>query len=137
MEMSPVLLKDALSRLKRAQGQLGAVIVGDTPAEFAAFVEHLRVLERALGDGRTRIMPGEEKWRAAGRKSLVAARDVQAGERLTLKEIEIKRPALGIEPASLSRVIGCQAKRAIPKNTPIQWEMISRSCEPPPLTLTG
>ncbi|MEV4704557.1 metal-sensitive transcriptional regulator [Actinoplanes sp. NPDC049316] len=26
MEMSPVLLKDALTRLKRAQGQLGAVI---------------------------------------------------------------------------------------------------------------
>ncbi|WP_328463408.1 metal-sensitive transcriptional regulator [Actinoplanes sp. NBC_00393] len=26
MEMSPVLLRDALTRLKRAQGQLGAVI---------------------------------------------------------------------------------------------------------------
>ncbi|MEU8184855.1 metal-sensitive transcriptional regulator [Micromonospora sp. NPDC049044] len=26
MEMSPIMLKDALTRLKRAQGQLGAVI---------------------------------------------------------------------------------------------------------------
>jgi len=68
------------------------------PDELTVMVNAIRNIEQALGDGVKGPQSSEIKNKAISRKSLVAARPIRAGERLTKDNIEIKRPGLGISP---------------------------------------
>jgi len=92
------------------------------PAEFAALVSAIRSVESALGDGEKRPMPSEMDTRRAARKSLVAARAIRAGERLTAELIRVKRPGTGIPPAEMERALGRAVKRALAADQVIGWE---------------
>ena len=94
------------------------------PEEMAAMVRDIRAVPRMLGQAVKRVQPGEEKWRAAARKSLVAARHVRAGERITEAMIAIKRPADGLPPRHLPDVVGRTAVVDIPVDTALSWSMI-------------
>jgi len=94
------------------------------PAGFAALVRGVRLVESALGDGRKRPMPSEADTAAAARRSLVAARDVPAGARLTDEALAVLRPGTGLSPALRARVVGRVAKVHIPAGTPLTWEMV-------------
>lgn len=83
------------------------------PAEFAAMVRQIRAVSSALGDGIKRPAPCEEKNLAAARRSLVAARDLPAGRGLSRSDLAAKRPATGISPADIDRVLGKTLKRAL------------------------
>ena len=89
--------------------------------ELAELVRGIREVEAALGDGDKRPMPSELDTRRVARKSLVAARPVAAGQRLTPELIAVKRPGTGIPPADLPRVLGRRAKRALTPDEAIQW----------------
>jgi sialic acid synthase SpsE len=56
------------------------------------------------------------------RKSLVAARAIRAGERLTAELVSVKRPGTGIPPADLERALGRPVKRALAADQVIGWE---------------
>jgi sialic acid synthase SpsE len=58
-----------------------------------------------LGAGK-RLQPIEEDVRRVSRQSLVAARDLRAGERLEPAMLTVKRPGTGIEPWRGAEVIG-------------------------------
>jgi sialic acid synthase SpsE len=58
------------------------------------------------------------------RKSLVAARDIRQGEKLTLESIAIKRPGTGLPPAMRDEVIGRKARTEISEGTPITIEVL-------------
>ncbi|HET7875267.1 MAG TPA: N-acetylneuraminate synthase [Methylomirabilota bacterium] len=92
------------------------------PVEFAALVRAIRSVESALGDGDKRPMPSELDTRRVARKSLVAARAVRVGERLTAEAVAIKRPGTGIPPADLERALGRVVKRALAPDQVIGWE---------------
>ena len=92
------------------------------PAEFAALVRAIRSVESALGDGEKRPMPSEMDTRRVARKSLVAARAIRAGERLTAELIRVKRPGTGIQPAELERALGRAVKRALAADQVIGWD---------------
>jgi N,N'-diacetyllegionaminate synthase len=94
------------------------------PAAFTALVRRVRATQAALGDGVKRILPTEEKWRQAGRKSLVAARDIAAGAVLTADNIAIRRPGSGIPPHLLEVIIGRQARQAISTGTLLTWDLL-------------
>ncbi len=94
------------------------------PEQFANLVRKVRLVPQAMGDGVKTILPTEKKWRAAGRKSIFVVRDVAAGEALTMENLAIRRPADGIHPHELEKVLGRKAVRAIPKETLLQWDMI-------------
>jgi len=86
-------------------------LVASDPAGFAEYVRDIRAVPEMLGSGTKRIMPGEMKWRDAGRKSIVTAVGVQAGDRLTAAHLTLKRPATGLHPHLLEQVIGAVARR--------------------------
>lgn len=94
------------------------------PAAFRRLVEKVRLVPRALGDGVKRILPTEEKWREAARKSLFAARDIAAGAVIVADDLEIRRPSDGLHPHLLPLVVGRTARAAIPAGTLIRWDLI-------------
>lgn len=81
------------------------------PAELKQLVEAIRRAETALGDGRKHAAEAERPNIAIARKSIVAARPIKAGERLTEENITVKRPGNGISPMLWDNVIGTRAVR--------------------------
>jgi len=81
------------------------------PDEFAAMVHSIRNIEQVMGDGIKRPSPSEAKNMPIARKSLVAAKQIRAGEQFTAENITAKRPGTGITPMRWDEVIGRVAAR--------------------------
>jgi N-acetylneuraminate synthase len=90
------------------------------PDELAALVRAIREVEAALGDGVKRPTPGEAANAAVARKSIVAARDIRAGEALTADALTVKRPGTGLSPMLWDDVMGTAAVRDFRKDEPIE-----------------
>ena len=91
------------------------------PGEMAALVRGIRTVESALGDGDKRPTPSELDTRRVARKSLVAARALRAGERLTADAVAVKRPGTGIPPADLDRAVGRRLRRDVAADEVLEW----------------
>jgi N,N'-diacetyllegionaminate synthase len=81
------------------------------PGELKAMVAGIRNIERALGDGIKRPSPSELKNKPIARKSLVAVRDIKAGELFSPDNLTAKRPGTGVSPMKWDEVIGRAAAR--------------------------
>lgn len=81
------------------------------PDELRHLVNAVRRTETALGDGRKHAAAAERPNIAVARKSIVAARPIKAGERLTEENITVKRPGNGISPMLWDTVLGTKAVR--------------------------
>lgn len=94
------------------------------PEQFHKLVERVRMVPKALGSGVKHILPTEEKWRKAARKSLFAAVDIPKGTVISEQHIAIRRPSDGIHPHHLPLVIGRKAKAYISAGSLINWDAI-------------
>ena len=81
------------------------------PAELKAMVNGIRKVELALGTEEKRPSVEELANRAVARKSIVAKRNITAGEILTVDNITTKRPGIGINPMKWRDVLGTKAVR--------------------------
>jgi len=95
------------------------------PDELAVLVRSIRTVEAALGHGRKEPAASEADTAAVARKSLVAARDIPAGTKLTEELIAIKRPGTGLPPAMRSHLVGRTVRTAIPAGTLLTLEMLA------------
>ena len=91
------------------------------PDQFAAMVQGIRAIERALGDGIKQPTASERANLPVVRKSLVALRPIQAGEYFTVENITAKRPGTGISPMQWDALIGRKASRAYALDELIEW----------------
>ncbi|GAF26466.1 sialic acid synthase [Moorella thermoacetica Y72] len=94
------------------------------PGEFREMVAAIRQVEKSLGDGIKRPAPGELAVMPAARRSLVAARDIAAGEIITESCLTARRPGTGIPPNFWDVVVGRQARRDIGAGSILSWDMI-------------
>ena len=94
------------------------------PQEMAALVRAIRQTQAMLGDGYKRPAASESRMRIDTRKGLIARRRIAAGQPLTVEDVIIKRPATGIAPRDVERVLGRRAKRDIEPDQPITWEAV-------------
>lgn len=94
------------------------------PDELKAMVKAIRDVERAFGDGVKGPNEEERKILPVVRKSIVAKRDIHAGEIIREDSLAIKRPGTGIEPKHLSSIIGRKARRRIDTHDILSWEMV-------------
>jgi len=101
--------------------------VSAEPDELAALVRGIRTVEASLGHGRKELAPSEHDVMAAARKSLVAARNIPRGSRLTEEAIAIKRPGTGLPPAMRAHLVGRIAARDISAGTLLSWEMVTEA----------
>ena len=82
-------------------------------------IHSIRSIEKALGNGRKEPSQSESKNKLVARKSIVAAADISRGEKLTEKNITVKRPGNGISPMLWDKIIGTFAKKDYKPDDPI------------------
>jgi N,N'-diacetyllegionaminate synthase len=82
------------------------------PDELRAMIRSIRNIEKALGDGVKRPSGSEYKNISVARKSLVAAREIKAGEVFTENNLTVKRPGTGITPLLWDTFIGRKADKS-------------------------
>jgi len=92
------------------------------PHELRMLVEAVRNVEAALGDGSKRAAASELDVKAAARRSLVATRDISAGEVIGDADVVPKRPGVGISPEFKGAIVGLEVKRDIAADAVIRWE---------------
>lgn len=91
------------------------------PNQFAAMVQGIRAIERALGTGIKRPTSSERANLPIVRKSLIAAQVIQEGELFTPDNVTAKRPGTGISPMQWDELIGRKASRSYAPDELIQW----------------
>ncbi len=79
------------------------------PDELAAMVRAVRNIEKALGNGEKIPTASDLQNKDVVRKSIVAARDIDAGELFTEKNLGTKRPGTGLSPMLWYEVLGTRA----------------------------
>jgi sialic acid synthase SpsE len=94
------------------------------PLDFAAMTLAIRNLEAGLGDGNL-VAPAAA---AVGRmrRGVYAARSLPSGTVLDASDLKVVRPALGAEPAALSRLVGRRLTRRVAVDEPVGDDECSR-----------
>jgi N-acetylneuraminate synthase len=93
------------------------------PDEFKAMVDAVRVAEKALGRVHYGVSEGDAKSRAF-RRSLFVVKDVDAGQEFSADNVRSIRPGYGLPPKHLPEIIGRRSKRAVPRGTPMTWDLV-------------
>ena len=91
------------------------------PDQFTDMVRGIRAIEKGLGDGIKRPTASERANLPIVRKSLVAARTIQAGEVFTADNVTAKRPGTGISPMCWDTLMSRQAMRDYAPDELIEW----------------
>jgi N-acetylneuraminate synthase len=95
------------------------------PEQMAALIRSIRTVEKALGHGRKEPSAREAEIAEVARRSVVAARDLDAGELITPELIDIKRPGTGLPPSTAEQLIGRRLACDMPAGTPLTWEVLA------------
>jgi|SRR3989344_4631915 len=95
------------------------------PKEFKEMVAMLKQAPVIMGSGRKKLLEPERQYVTVARKSIVAARDIKAGEEFTSENLDIRRPGTGMLPKYLNQIIGKTSKSDIPAETLISEEMFT------------
>lgn len=91
------------------------------PHELKNMVRSIRNVELALGDGIKCPSASEMKNRSIARKSIVASRNIKAGELFSEKNLTTKRPGTGISPMDWDSIIGKKAGRDFSEDELIEY----------------
>jgi N-acetylneuraminate synthase len=95
------------------------------PEGLKAMIQGIRTVEAALGHGRKEPALSEKNTASVARRSLVAARDLKAGEILRREDIAIRRPGSGLQPSMLSFIIGLTLKKDVAEGEVLTREVFS------------
>lgn len=110
--------------LRRSDGGPDAAFSAE-PEEFAALVSSVRDAHAALGGPRFGPSDREVPNRAF-RRSIRAARPVARGTTITADDVRSMRPAGGLAPNDIDRVIGSIARTDLATGDPIDWSDLDR-----------
>lgn len=94
------------------------------PFEFKKLVEDIRSIEVALGDGIKLPTKSEKENMYGMKRSLVLLNDKKSGEVLNYNDIGFKRPANGLEPNMLDKIIGKMILNDMRKDDPIKFDSL-------------
>lgn len=94
--------------------------------DLKRFYSRLRETLASVGPFRVSALADEAPARAHARRSLVTARPVAKGQKLTGADLTFKRPAHGISPRNIDEVLGLAARRDLPEDTVLQWTDLDR-----------
>ena len=86
------------------------------PSELKELCEGIRTLEKALGNGIKKASKSEAKNIIIARKSLVAKREIQKGEKFSEQNLTTKRPGSGISAMRYEEYLGKRALKTYKKD---------------------
>ena len=94
------------------------------PKALKELIEGSRAIHASLGGGKG-ILAEEAPTIAFAYASVVAIKDIAAGEPLSMENIWVKRPGTGkILAEHFNSLLGRKATVAIPKNAQLDWDML-------------
>lgn len=96
-------------------------------AEFAELVRRVRAAEAMLGEPGLGPTAAEQRSRVEFRLSCVAARDLPAGHRLSERDIAFRRPATGLPPSQVERLLGHCVAMAVKQGEPLHLQHLTRA----------
>lgn len=98
--------------------------------DLSAFSRKLATYRQLMGSGQYRV-DQEESARMHARRSVVAACNIQTGEKLTADNLTTKRPAHGISPIHWDELLGRVAITDIEEDQVISWDSLACVSDPP------
>ncbi len=90
--------------------------------DLQRFMKSLSEVETILGSFEKVSLKSEESSRENARRSLIASQFIPMGKVVDENDLTFKRPATGISPREVDRVIGAKASRDIDEDSVLQWE---------------
>jgi len=89
--------------------------------DLITFNQNLDHLFALLGENKKRSVPSEEPARKNARRSLVAQHNIPVGKSIELEDVIWKRPASGISPRELEKILGKQVNKDIRADSILLW----------------
>ncbi len=90
--------------------------------DLARFRAGASLLQTVEGSPFKHVLDGEQIARKNARRSLVAARDLAAGEVLKRQDLAVKRPAFGLPTKALDEVIGRPLSKDLAEDDFLTWD---------------
>ncbi len=109
-----------LDRTMTGSGHFFAV----NPDDLTRMVQNIRIAETVLGDGSLGVAKSEKKAWSSARRSIVAGVKIKKGEAISIRMLELKRPADGIAADMIDKVVGKRAKKDIKPDQQITLELL-------------
>ncbi|MEO8636807.1 MAG: N-acetylneuraminate synthase family protein [Gemmatimonadales bacterium] len=91
-------------------------------ADLATFVGNVELIETVRGGYEKHPLPCEAAARLQARRSIVAARDIEAGELIDDQNMTFKRPGTGISPSLFEQLRGRPVRRRISEDMLLSWD---------------
>lgn len=91
------------------------------PSDLVNFIQNISLLKTIRGSKTKKPIPTESGARRNARRSLYATRLIPIGKKISHDDIIPKRPAHGISPTEVHRVVGSYAKKNIQEDESITW----------------
>lgn len=98
--------------------------LGVDPYQLKFLVESVRLAEISIGEGLKRAEETEKPALLMARRSVVSTQYIKKGTKITKAMLTSKRPGTGIPPKFLELLVGKVARKDIPTDTTIGWEMV-------------
>lgn len=89
----------------------------ENPESLKQWRDSIHLAYTMKGSGIVRATHAEEEMKVLARRSIVAIKDIQPGEQLTLNNVGLRRPGNGLPPAMFEQVLGLTASAAITKGS--------------------
>ncbi len=108
--------------LRRADGGVDSAFSME-PEEFKQMVDHIRIVEKAMGKV-TYDLTDKQKGEREHARSLFIAKDMKAGEMLNESNMRSVRPANGLHTKYYDELLGKRVNRDVKLGTPLSWDII-------------
>ena len=95
--MEPDEMKNLVFETEQAWKSLGKIFYGPTDAELSSL-----------------------KFR----RSIYVSNDINKNDKITIKNIKIVRPGLGLKPKYFDKLIGRKVSKNIKAGTPVSWDLV-------------
>lgn len=92
------------------------------PHEFKQMAMYVREIERAMGSTRKEVVEEERETVYVQRRGLYARNNITKGHIMTADDIDVLRPAIGIQPKYKDVITGKVSKIEIQKGDPLYWD---------------
>lgn len=95
------------------------------PAEFKEMVEHIRQVEKAMGQVFYGVSK-QEQTSITFRRSIFVTKDLKKGDVLSMDNVKIIRPGYGEKPKYLDDILGMKVDRDVEWGTPFSFDMLCK-----------
>lgn len=91
------------------------------PEDFKKAIHNFELIQQIKGNGFKTVLECEKIPRKQARRSLVLARNMQKGEKISDSDLIAKRPGTGISPKYLENVLGKSIRRNMDEDSVLKW----------------